>query len=572
MQARVVKILFYGLSTTLTLLTFLRMKWSWPDVTWQSQFWIINDIDNLMSHNFSRVTWFELANREWSLNGWRWFSYINAYFFSWNMSYELLFYALTLLGIVILIGHSIFTRPFKWDYKSVLLLSLIVFVLFSFSGAGARGMELGTYIGIFFTVLLFKIAFSEGKNLPLSLFLPPVIVFIFFGGYAISVTMILLLLSVLVLRKVANFKIFPNLIIATISCTASLGLYAVVFLSRASQAPSALLSFFNYLQTNTLYPPKFLFYAPLGGLVTIQNIEGLTSKKTTSMTIVYGIFLFLLFLFCITFAFVHRRNEMLPPLALILYSIGTSVTIMITRLTGDFGMWSPWYSLHLKVGIVGCLWLLILFKSNSDLVFFRLDWLISLTAILLVFILIFANITQWKRQPYERAYFKEIQKVTLFPETLTVGTNGLTPLLIGLEDSKKAINILEKHKIGIYRDAVKAKKDFMGDAKFLPIGDIFADGWVGPNPKYLFQKGACKLIVFKLSNPPKLFQSQANLIIDGVLTKTFDIANVPYVLKIKNTSNVNFVEFKFNQSLIPAENDLGPDLRNLSASVAAKCE
>jgi hypothetical protein len=263
---------------------------------------------------------------------------------------------------------------------------------------------------------------------------------------------------------------------------------------------------------------------------------------------------------------------MLVPLALLLYSIGTSITIMVTRPSGDLGMLSPWYSLHLKLGIVGCLWLLIVFKSNSHLTLFGLNMFRSGTVFFLVIILLFANYTQWKRQPYERMYYQGIQKATLFPETMTTDINGLTALAIGLEESKRAIDVLKKHKIGIYRDPVQAKRQLFSNASYLPLGDAFADGWVGLNPRFIFQENTCKLIKFQFVNPPKIFQNQVNLILDGVPKETFEISDTPYSLEIKDAINVSLVEFKFSKSLIPAENGLGPDSRMLSARADVKCE
>jgi hypothetical protein len=268
----------------------------------------------------------------------------------------------------------------------------------------------------------------------------------------------------------------------------------------------------------------------------------------------------------------HLRNSMLLPLSLLLYSIGTSITIMVARLTGDFGMLSPWYSLHLKLGIVGCLWLLFIFISTPELNFKRFDWVVKSTVILLIPVLLFANSAQWKRQPYERAYFQEIKKVTLFPETMDVDSDGLTPLKIGLKDSVYAIDVLKRHEIGVYRDANKARLDFLIDGIFMRQGENFSDGWVGRNPKYLFQNGVCKSIQFELTNLPKIQLNETTLTVNGKVVNTFVIVQTPYVLKIADPKSVNSVEFSFSKSLIPAENGLGEDLRDLAAIVQVKCE
>jgi hypothetical protein len=572
LKPRFLKFFFLGLGLTLSLATYLRLKWSWPDVTWLSAYWIISDIDNLMAGNFSKVIWFEFANRQWSLNGWRWFSYVNAKFFSWNMAYELFVYSLTVLGIFLLIFHSITAKYFEWSLRRVFLVSMILLGLFNFAGAGARGMELGTYIGIFFTVLLFKIAFSEKRNLVLSLFLPPVIIFIFSGGYAIATSVTLLFLLLIVSVKFKSFETFPNLRIASFTCITSLLIYTVVYLSRQVQGPSSLQLFFDYLRENPSYPLKFLFYSPQGGLITIQTLEGLTSKEFSIITFMISIFLLLLNLFCFIYSISYLRNAMFVPLSLLLYSVGTSITIMLSRPTEDFGMLSPWYSLHLKLGIVGCLWLLFTFISIPDLNFMRFNWIPSTTVFLLIPILLFANSTQWKRQPHERAYFQEIKKVTLFPETMTVDSDGLTPLKIGFEESEYAINVLKRHKIGVYRDAGEARGEFLSEGAFLRLGENFSDGWVGANPRYLFEKGVCNLIQFELTNVPKVLENQVALTVDEKLVKMFKITSSPYVLKIARANEISSVAFNFTKNLVPAENGLGPDIRGLSAYVQVKCE
>jgi hypothetical protein len=572
LKPRFVKNFFLGLSITLTLATYLRLKWSWPDVTWQSAYWIIGDIDNLMAGNLSKVTWFEFANREWSLNGWRWLSYLNAKFFSWNMAYELLMYSLTVLGIFLLILLSITNKFFEWSWRRVFLLLTILMTLFNFAGAGARGMELGTYIGIFFTVSLFVIAFSEYRNLVLSIFLPPMIIFVFSGGYAIATTVALSSLLFIVLLKLKSFENLPNLKIASLASVVSLFIYVFVFLSQQRQGPSSMQTFFEYLQEHPFYPIKFLFYSPQGGLITIQSLEGLTSNEFSIVTLCISIFLLFLYLFCLIYSILHLRNAMLLPLSLLLYSIGTSITIMVTRPTGDFGMLSPWYSLHLKVGIVGCLWLLFIFSSIRDLKLVRCNWIPSTTVFLLIPILLFANSVQWERQPSERVYFQEIKKVTLFPETMAADPDGLTPLKIGFEDSKYAISVLKRHKIGVYRDAGKARGEFLSEGAFLRLGENFSDGWVGLNPTYLFEKGACNLIQFELTNVPKVIENEVSLTVDEKLVKMFKITSSPYVLKIARANEISSVSFNFAKNLVPAENGLGPDLRGLSAYVQVKCE
>lgn len=541
-------------------------------MTWQSQYWIVSDVNNLMAGNFSKVVWFEFANREWSLNGWRWLTYINAMFFSWNTAYELLLYAFTIFGIFLLIFKSVTEKFSEWRWRQVILILVTLITLFSFAGAGARGMELGTYIGIFFTVLLFKVSLSDSSNKIVSALLPPAIIFIFSGGYALSTTITLILVSTIVQLYFKGFDHFPNLKISTFSSLVSLGLYIIVFLSHKQQGPSTLKIFYDYLQMNPFYPIKFLFYSSQGGLITIQNVEGLTSREFSLVTFLLSAFLLLLNFFCLLYSFKYLRKTMLIPLSLLFYSIGTSLTIMVTRPTGDFGMLSPWYSLHLKLGIVGCLWLLFIFVSTPDLNFSRLNWTVNITVFLLIPVLLFANFSQWKRQPYERAYFQEIKKVTLFPETMAGDSNGLTPLKIGLSDSQFAIAVLKRHKIGVYRDAGAARAEFMGENAFLRLGENFSDGWVGRSPRYLFQKGVCKLIQFELLNLPKIRNNEATVKVDGKQIKVFQVTETPYILRVPDAGQVTSVEFSFSKSLIPAKNQLGEDLRDLSANIQVRCE
>jgi hypothetical protein len=68
-----------------------------------------------------------------------------------------------------LFGRAILKSKSAWSPLEFASLLIIPTSLFSMVGAGARGMELGTYAGIFFTLIMFKVAFDSKKNTLLNL-------------------------------------------------------------------------------------------------------------------------------------------------------------------------------------------------------------------------------------------------------------------------------------------------------------------------------------------------------------------------------------------------------------------
>jgi hypothetical protein len=153
---------FLSVSFLTAIVSSWRMIWSWPNALWLGDFWIIDDVNNLMLNRFSNVTWFEFATRQWSINSWRWFTYINVKFFHWNMDYEIFAYYLIVLIMTVAVVKRY--QP-QISGKKKLLFFLIPGVLLNFVGAGARGMELGTFFGILIFILLILQIFRNSTRL-----------------------------------------------------------------------------------------------------------------------------------------------------------------------------------------------------------------------------------------------------------------------------------------------------------------------------------------------------------------------------------------------------------------------
>ena len=57
------KIVYVVWTLSLCTLFLLRTLWAWPDVTWQSQFWFIEDVNTLLSGRMADTTWFDWGGR-----------------------------------------------------------------------------------------------------------------------------------------------------------------------------------------------------------------------------------------------------------------------------------------------------------------------------------------------------------------------------------------------------------------------------------------------------------------------------------------------------------------------------
>ena len=569
------RLLYLFFSISLALAACARLIWSWPNVLWQSEFWIFDDVHHLVHNQFGSLVWFEAGNRDWSLNAWRWFSYVNAYFFGWNMYLELIVYFAIVLVLAQIIGLVTLKKLNNRNRWGIFIFPII---MLSLVGAGARGMELGTYFGVLLTVHLIVVITNNKKSLANLILLPGVIVFITSGGYAIGCAVSSLVLFAIgitpSIRAQSPILLFKSTV-ASCSFAIWLGAYAILYLRGVRSAGSS--SLWSVVQHDPFYFVKFVFYAMSGSVFSEQTVEGFNHQRLI-LQIVSSLLL-LLTIYSAIKCVKNFKVEAVAPIGLLAYSLSTVLLIMVTRPTGDLGMLATWYSLHLKIGLIGVVWISLLYSNEIEqkiLGRFRLDlslWLGAVIPVAVIFSLVtLANLQQYKREPSERAYFANIQSATLFPGSISADSNGLTPLLLPLKESRVVIEQMKADKLSLYSQKHILPLGIVESNKgYISLGDAYNDGWVGKNSQINVTSVKCQNLTLSFLGYEPALPNLLLLSLNGEKPKRVELGSQKSVVSYRNLLIGDSVSARFNRGAIPSIAGLGKDQRVLSAFLTVEC-
>ena len=564
-------------TTAICLLAGIRLWWSWPDAAWLSNFWFLDDINRLLNGDLGKVTWFAVGD-QWAMNGYRWFEYINAAFFGYNAQLENVCYYLIVLVMSLLVGLRILNRlPREHAVWPRVTVFLIPAVLASMSGAGSRGMELGTFTGVLIVVAIFLLLDSSVGNrtyLVITMTAVPFVIFVFLGGYASGPTFALVVFwSLQYWRPTLIPQLRRRLTILTATYVFWTAFYFVLIrLLSPSTGKSEVAEFFGTLSRDPMLPIKYLFWGPAASLFTSQTIE---SASGTEVGLAAGVSVLVILLTALAVIVVYRRGwtEATVPLLLILYPCGIALTLLATRSSDVMGLLNTWYSLHFKVALVGVIWLAILGLREGAVRF--LPTRIVVTALLagLAIALVMANVVQFNRQPFERTYFLNIASQTLIPSELTEDAAGLTALQLPLKESIAGVTILRNHKIGVYHDPTSTWDQIYGhQPKFVSYGSIYADGWTGTKFSVAVLDPSCRTLNVQLANPLLTTQDitfAAKPSFSSGVKGTLSAA--PTHLRFTPRGGTPIVEFYFSSSVTPSKLGVSADTRKLSALVKLNC-
>ncbi|MHB1172816.1 MAG: hypothetical protein ACYCZY_10070 [Lacisediminihabitans sp.] len=564
-------------TTAICLAAGLRLWWSWPDAAWLSNFWFIGDVDRLLNGDLSHVTWFSVGD-QWALNGYRWFEYINASFFGFDARIENVCYYLIILALALLVGLRILNRLSRdhgiWPRLTVFLIPL---VLASMSGAGSRGMELGTFTAVVFVVALFLLLDSPIGNrafLVIVVTAVPIGIFVFVGGYVSGPTLALAAVWILQFwRPTLTPALRRRLTILTANFVAWTVVYFLLLrLLSPNTGTSEVSNFLTTVSRDPLIPFKYLFWGPAAGLFTSQTVDALDGPGVW-ITAGVSVLVILLTGFSVFMAYRRAWSEATVPLLMVLYPWGIAVTLLATRSSDVLSLLSTWYSLHFKVALVGTIWLAILGLRSSSLRSRPTRIVITVLLAGVTTSLIIANVAQFNRQPFERAYFLNIAKQQLMPSELTENAAGLTALQVPLKESLEAVEILRRHHLGVYRNPMTTWAKIYGyEPKFVTLGSLYSDGWAGRNFSVVVLNPSCRTLDVQLVNPLPTtveiaFTARTSFgeSVDGVVSPT------PTSLQFSPAGETPTLEFQFSSTLTPSELGTGADIRELSAHVKLDC-
>jgi hypothetical protein len=432
-----------------------RQLWAWPDTTWQTTLYYLKDIDLILSGSPEQAIWFELGNGH-AMSGYRIFTYLNALFFGLDSRLELIVYWAIILSISIVLA-LIVTRNSTNKILGLIASIVIVFVMNSLAGAGARGMELGTFAGALLMFCLALLAAAKVSTISFfvtSALVVPVAQFFFLGGYMAGWVFSLVLVMALSLFQNRKMVLKEPKSIKLLALGAISLFWMAVFYLLIPKTHSTL-SLFDVWEKDIFFPIKYIIFGFTNSIFTSQSFEFLATSDSYPIYLTVGIFVFLFCLAAILGSLQRTDSVARIGQVLTVYGFGTSILLLFTRAFGDSWLLSPWYSFHFKLTLCGAI---LLFVTSR----FRYFQIAAIPVLVLIAALsITSSKLAFDRNPHERSYFQNIQKATYFPETIADRGDGNTQLIAGVEESLAAVEILRKHKLGVYRPGAVNPDDFV---------------------------------------------------------------------------------------------------------------
>jgi hypothetical protein len=455
MNKRKIYIYYSVFSLGLIIFGLLRNLWAFPDVTWQTNYLFLDEVIYFLEGQWNKINWYHVGSGH-ALTGYKYFLFLNAYFFNLNTHVELWIYWILIFSLTQLFGVILIKKIPNWNLNKIFFLFIIALLLSSFHGAGSRGMELSTYLG---TVLLFFTIFfychTRIKYKFILILLIPLITFFLLGGYIFAffsaialVVIISLIKSKLSLNEIeiSYIKLFVALLLSLIIFFLMLNLY-----EDASPAKGGIDTLIQKIKLDYLFPIKFFFFGLSSSLITSLTFENITIEQLFRIWISVSsiVTIYLLLVISIILKKTWSKNLIYFQSALIFYGFGTIALLLITRPFDVAWALSPWYAFHFKIFLVGCIGTVIVYFDELSK---RYIYLLNISTLLLVLILAFSNKKSFERHPHERNYFKNIINVTLNPELLNCNSNNYSQMIVPCDQSLYIINTLKRYKLGVYKN------------------------------------------------------------------------------------------------------------------------
>lgn len=563
-------------SFLVALLVGIRMWWAMPDVQMLSSLIPIEDVNHLLNHEFSKVTWFDIGSGH-VFNFYRYFQYLNALLFSYDSRMEivavLVGYVIVALSILVILKEQVFRINLATQYLIFLLVP--IFVL-SFLGMGSRGMELGTYCGLSISLGIWALATVKSVSVTLwrcLLVLQSAIIFTALGAYGLGLTLSSTTASLILVCSQRKRRSCPNQLKSEIfsdrflQYSIVLGVSSALYVAavRVFSAPSTEISSVQDLYSVTGLV-KYVIYGNAGAFVNTSVLERWGPDGLQPSPLLIGLVVTALYA-AMTLVLLRRRDRTSIYLVTLLwYSSFVSLSVYPFRPYGDQWMLNVWYGFHHKISfaslVIGVLCITPKEKLRSVLVISQASFIVM--SIVLIFQ---ANRITWERHPAERNYYLAKQFVVLHPEELAVDGNGLTQILVDIPTSLKAIEIQKKHSLSVYSGA-----PLTSYAPTVQVSGVEQDGWLLQTlvaKPYLL--GKCELVINITSligtgeEEPQILRisDKDNKVSEEIILNTNSLP-----LRISREI-VGETKAVFSRAAKPIE--IGGDLRPLAARGFAQC-
>lgn len=580
----------------LSLLAMLRVLWSWPDAAWQSTLWYIEDVDRILNQGISISSFWIGLGSELATTGYRWFQYANAALFGFDMRLEIVVYYSLALVLSLALGlralrHLERMGSSPWARATVFAIPPL---LATMVGAGSRGMELGQFFGI--TALVLIAFLIDSPRITTRWFVvvawiaAPLLTVLTLGGYAGGALLALVAISVLqFVRPTTVREARRRLTHLTLALGTSVIFWAssiALLGTRGDGGDADLTGLWQQVQGDWLFLPKYVLAGLGSSVINAYTLEQAGGRGALAYTI--GLLVAGFITLAIVLGYKRAWEGATVPLIIILMGPGLALIVVLGRSFGALWLMSPWYGFHFHLMLAGAVWLFTRAMAAPKALTStprQRTWPIPLTASLLVALmglLAWANVLQWERQPNERAYFQRVQQATLLPSSLRAESSGLTQLVLPLDTSRRAIEILERNRLSVYRDPVATLESLpapnsIGDG-VITIG-VDPDGWAGSAIALLVEGKACARLDIQLVPFPGTPggagithpASRVRITPNFGPPSTVVLRRSPRALQFKPAGPSPRIDLVFSRTWQPSVLGVGQDERSLSASVRAAC-
>ena len=394
---------------------------------------------------------------------------LNTILFGLNMKVEAYIFLLTyfLIGAIIYIFYKrFFVNNLKKDFNIWIQISYISILAIIFRHApGQSSMTtqfvIGTLFFIIAAIFFDQMCLDSKKIRPFIGFLISIFIYIlifsgaYFGGALFSLVACLLFKSLVSKNKKISVQLIASV------------LWTVILIGGYMHLTPV-----NSYDGNNLFGKIGIFLlrfgetikAFLAGLSAITlDIHTISERLGNNELIVLinGVVLLILGLYSI-FRFITLKiyKKTYLPLLMMMYSVGSIITIRLGRLNGGWlQVVNDWYQFHLYFYLIGALWILyfdlikkfdVTSSKSFKNIFWHNRWFMIMSTIGLLFIFLmqgFSSLFLLVKAPRAYRQWLDVRKqAILFPTD-----QSLKSLFWPKEESLKAIKILKKYKLSVFR-------------------------------------------------------------------------------------------------------------------------
>ena len=338
--------------------------------------------------------------------------------------------------------------------------------------------------------------------------------------------------------------------------------------------------------------PWETFESLLAGLsASTLDIHTFTERLRGSKEVVLinGGFLFLLGIYALArFVVLKMYKISYLPILLMMYTVGAILTIRLGRLNGGWGQpLAEWYSFHMSYYLIGVLWIIyydLFQRMNVSLTEpqWNKKWggsaaALSVLALLIVFsVQGYADVRQWKRIPYNHAWYEAKRQALLFPDKHALDTLDLSSF--STEDELlKDITILKEHRLSCFYG--RAPDDYsvtvgnnLQTAKLIS-GWYGWEGnqiWMGKKSEAYFLTGPLGMMNLAAYFPDRYIPNGITLFIDGRRLKKYKIKTNRVQINAEGLPQNSIVKLEIvvDKSFVPLKMGWDSDGRDLGLLVS----